>query len=465
MTEEIKSSNISRRSFLRNASFMAAGLAVGASCTSGDKKQGDSSEVNGGMTYRLNHNTGDSVSILGYGCMRLPTVSNESAQQSNQDIDQEAVNEHVDYAMAHGVNYYDSSPRYCRGRSEAVMGEALSRHPRDKYFIATKLSNFDKSVWSREKSIEMFEQSLKNFRTDYIDYYLLHSIGNGGLENMRARYVENGMIEYCKQKREEGVIRNLGFSYHGDIACFNELIGMHDRGEVHWDFVQIQLNYINWEYPAEDNGQKITAKHLYDELVSRNIPIVIMEPLLGGTLASVPVPVATSMAQRRPDDSPAAWAFRYAAMPGVLTVLSGMTYMDHLKENIATYSPLDPITVEEDRFLMNVARQMMENDTVPCTKCAYCMPCPYGIDIPTIFAHYNKSVTNDNVPVDARDLQYAEARRKFLIDYDRKVDRLRQADHCISCGHCLSKCPQSIAIPEQLARIDRYVESLRQTKA
>jgi hypothetical protein len=189
-----------------------------------------------------------------------------------------------------------------------------------------------------------------------------------------------------------------------------------------------------------------------------------MEPLLGGALAKVSIPVATKMAQRRPDDSPAAWAFRFAAKPGVLTVLSGMTYMEHLKDNIATYSPLDPITDDEDQFLMRIAQEILENDTSPCTGCAYCMPCPYGIDIPAIFAHFNKCIHDDLVLHDSRDPNYAKARRAFLVGYDRSVPKLRQADHCIACGNCVSECPQAINIPEQLSRINAYTESIKQNK-
>lgn len=452
-----------RRRFLKTASLASLGLMAGA-CTSSDKtSEGHAAKTPGEMTKRINHNTGDSVSVLGYGCMRLPTVGGESAQKSNGEIDQDEVNRQVDYAMAAGVNYYDTSPAYCRGLSETVMGNALSRHPRESYFIATKLSNFAPETWSYERSVKMFETSLKNLRTDYIDYYLLHCVGIGSSENLHGRFLDNGMLDFCKRMKEEGKIRNLGFSYHGDPECFDEALRMHDRGDVHWDFVQIQLNYINWEHPAEEHERNITAKYLYDELVSRDIPVVIMEPLLGGSLANVPRPVATKMKQRRPDESVPSWAFRFAALPGVLTVLSGMTYMEHIKDNVATYSPLDPINDEEHDFLLRVATEIVENDTVPCTACAYCMPCPYGIDIPAIFAHFNKCVNDDNVLHDTREPRYAEARRSFLVGYDRAVYPMRQADQCVACGACRSHCPQTIDIPAQLERINRYVENLKQS--
>lgn len=449
---------LSRRRFLKLGALAAGAVATGSCSREADESAARrrGRKTLGDMSVRVNASTGDSVGILGYGCMRLPTVDGSR----DGDIDREAVNDQVDYALSHGVNYFDSSPMYCRGLSEEVMGEALSRHPRDSYFIATKLSNFSPATQSREESVKMFKRSLELFKTDHIDYYLLHSVGNGGLENMRRRFIDNGMLDYCRERRAEGTIRNLGFSFHGDIECFKELLAMHDRGEVHWDFAQIQLNYVNWEHPAENNG--ITARWLYDELNRRGIAVVVMEPLLGGALASVPRNVHNRMKTRRPEESAASWAFRFAAMPGVLTVLSGMTYMEHIKDNVATYSPLEPISDDEHAFLMGAAASIVEDNAVPCTGCAYCMPCPYGIDIPGIFAHFNKCIKDDNMPHDRRDPDYARARRAYLVGYDRAVERLRQADRCISCGFCRSACPQSIDIPAQLRRIDAYTEELKQ---
>lgn len=462
---EKKDNNISRRRFLRHLGIGAvAGIATacgGKVVTESNKKK----EPDGKMTYRVNHNTGDSVSVLGYGCMRLPTVAG-AKDDADPEIDQEAVNAQVDYALEHGVNYFDTSPAYCKGRSEHVMGIALARHPRDSYFIATKLSNFAPSTWPREESIAMFENSLKELQTDYIDYLLLHAVGQGSFDALNGRYIDNGILDYLKEKKEAGVIRNLGFSYHGDVKVFDHLLEMMDRGEVHWDFVQIQLNYIDWNNAKKINERNTDASYLYAELERRGIPVVIMEPLLGGRLASVSAPIAAKMKQRRPDDSVASWAFRYAATrPGILTVLSGMTYLDHLKENVATYSPLDPISDEENEFLEVVAQEILQNDTVPCTDCKYCMPCPYGVNIPAIFAHYNKCINDDNVARDTRDPHYDKARRAFLVGYDRAVPRLRQASRCIACGNCLSECPQSINIPARLHDIDSYVDRLKAGKA
>lgn len=457
---------IDRREFLKRMGVgaAAAGAVMATGCDSRKNPVTGTTSPLGpipkdAMTYRVNPKTGDKVSLLGYGCMRWPTLP-----EDDKTLDQEMINRLVDTAIEHGVNYFDTSPAYCKGKSEGATGIALSRHPRDSYFIATKLSNFSPSTWSREASLAMYHNSFKELRTDYIDYMLLHGVGMGddGMETLRARYIDNGVLDFLLKEREAGRIRNLGFSYHGDINAFNELLKMHDDGDVHWDFVQIQLNYINWEHPAESNG--ITARWLYEELEKRNISCVIMEPLLGGRLANVPSNVHSKMKSRRPDASPASWAFRFAAQPGVLTVLSGMTYMEHLEDNTHTYSSLEPLSDDETDFLMVCAKNIADADVVPCTACAYCMPCPYGIDIPGIFAHYNKCLNEDRLPLDKRDPQYVKARKAYLIGYDRAVEKLRQADRCISCGTCLSACPQSIDIPKQLKRINSYTEQLKQNK-
>jgi len=445
----------------------AATTAALAGCggRSGDESGGSapgSEEIpTDSMTYRTNPKTGEKVSILGYGCMRWPELPSTEAGKPG-DLDQEAINEMVDFALAHGVNYFDTSPAYCRGLSEHATGTALKRHPRSSYYIATKLSNFAQSTWSREASIEMYRNSLRELQVDYIDYMLLHAVGMGenGMEEFRARYIDNGMLDFLLAEREAGRIRNLGFSYHGDVAVFDHLLAEHDKYK--WDFVQIQLNYLDWKHAKEINDSNTNAEYLYGELEKRNIPAVIMEPLLGGRLSKVPDHIVARLKQREPEQSVASWAFRFAGThPGVLTVLSGMTYMEHLQDNLRTYCPLKPLTDGEMEFLYETADLMMEYPTIPCNDCKYCMPCPYGIDIPANLLHYNKCINEGNVAASSQSPDYRRARRAFLVGYDRTVPRLRQASHCIGCGRCISHCPQQINIPGELQRIDRYVESLR----
>jgi predicted aldo/keto reductase-like oxidoreductase len=401
------------------------------------------------MTYRSFPSLGDDkISILGYGCMRWPTMPNPKGE--GEIIDQEAVNELVDYAIAHGVNYFDTAPVYVQGWSEKSTGIALKRHPRESIYIATKLSNFSNPT--RENSMAMYHRSFEELQVDYIDYYLLHSLGGGGMAGFRQRYVDNGMMDFLLEERKAGRIRKLGFSFHGSQEVFDELLALHDQ--YHWDFVQIQLNYVDWD------GSN--AKGLYESLERYNIPGIIMEPLLGGRLSKVPDHIVGRLKQRSPESSVASWAFRFAGTPElILTVLSGMTYMEHLQDNIRTYSPLKPLTEEEKEFLYETGRLLKQYPTIPCNDCKYCMPCPYGIDIPAILLHYNKCVNEGNIPEDQQDENYRKARRAFLVGYDRSVPKLRQANHCIGCDQCSKHCPQRINIPRQLHRIDRFVEDLK----
>ena len=468
------SKNMNRRTFLKlfGAGSAATALTV-AGCKSKQTKaaseeyQKQVEPPTGKMTYRTNPNNNEKVSLLGYGMMRLPVEGDFSGRENpDAPIDQELVNKEVDFAIEHGVNYFDTSPAYCQGRSETATGIALSRHPRDKYFIATKLSNFDPSTWPLEESQKMFHNSLKELKVDYIDYLLLHSVGGGkdAIEEFNGRFMDNGLLDWLVEQKEAGKIRNLGFSYHGDIAVFDNLLAWHDSGDYHWDFVQIELNYLDWKHAKEINERNTNAEYLYAELKKRNIPAVIMEPLLGGRLANVPDAIVADMKRRDPKSSVASWAFRYAGTPdGVLTVLSGMTYMDHLMENIKTYSPLRPITPEENAFLETIADKLVALQTIPCNDCKYCMPCPYGINIPAIFVHYNKCIKEGNLVRNEQDNAYKRARRAFLVGYDRSVPKLRQAQMCIGCGQCEGHCPQRIRIPQELAKIDEFVEKLKRS--
>ena len=462
--------DINRRDFLKLfGGAVASGSLLAACARKSDNATASdvASTASGTMTYRVNPNTGDSVSILGYGMMRLPIVGG-GTERENPDapIDQEMVNRQIDRAIERGLNYIDTSPAYCQGRSEHATGIALSRHPRDKYFIATKLSNFAPETWSREASMEMFENSLKELQVGYVDYLLLHAIGMGenGMADFYSRYIDNGILDWLVEQKEKGRIRNLGFSYHGDVSVFDLALKWHDEGRYHWDFVQIELNYLDWRHAAEINPRNTNADYLYGELRKRGIPAIIMEPLLGGRLANVPDNIVAKMKERDPESSVASWAFRFAGTPeGVLTVLSGMTFMENLEENLATYSPLRPVTAQENAFLMEIADDIYNLRTIPCNECNYCMPCPYGINIPAIFSHYNKCINEGNMPnKGARHPDYARARRAYLVGYDRDVPKLRQANHCIGCGRCVPHCPQRIPIPEEMRRIDRFTETLKQ---
>ncbi|MDR1671077.1 MAG: aldo/keto reductase [Alistipes sp.] len=450
-----KRKDISRRDFLKLA---GAGAVVSAASLVGCKpsSRGGSSGAGGytgetsaaDMAYRTNPHTGDRVSLLGYGCMRWPVRKNADGQD---EVDQEKVNELVDYALAHGVNYFDTAPVYVRGWSESATGIALSRHPRDSYFIATKASR----GMTLEEGKAMYRKSLSDLRVDYIDYYLLHNVGSS-IESFRQRFVDNGLLDFFLAEKAAGRIRNLGWSFHGNKETFDYVLAYND---IQWDFCQIQLNYQDWTIPI---GASVDAKYLYDELVRKNVPVVIMEPLLGGRLARIPAQAQAMMRAVRPDDTPAAWAFRFAGSPpGVLTVLSGMVYMEHLRDNLHTHAPFEPMTDGEYAVLDEVKEILANADYIQCTTCEYCMPCPYGIDIPQVFAHYNKCVSAGQLLESSSDPEYRKARRAFLVGYDRSVPRLRQAHHCIQCDQCRPKCPQNLNIPAEMARVDSYAEKLR----
>lgn len=443
-----------RRDFLKTAG--AGALAVGTTSLTGCSFSSDKrAEVSGDaeMQMRTSPKNGEKVSLLGYGCMRWPMKKGEDGKDH---IDQEAVNEMVDYAYRNGVNYYDTSPAYLQGQSEEAAGIALSRYPRESYYIATKLSNFNN--FSREAGLKMYRDSQKALRTDYFDYYLLHAIGTSGFEGFEERYINNGLLDFLLEEREAGRIRNLGFSFHGRKEVFDQFMALHEK--YHWDFVQIEMNYVDWKHAKVP--ENVNADYLYEELAKRNIPATIMEPLLGGRLAKLPDAIAEKMKEREPQMSIASWAFRFCgSYPNILTVLSGMSSMDPLIENVETFSHFKPLNDEEKAFLMEMANLMEDYPTVPCNACSYCMPCPYGIDIPMIFRHYNDHVNSGEIAQSCEQDHFQRLKRRYLVSYDRAVETVRQADHCIGCGQCRPKCPQSIDIPRVLRHIDRYVEKLK----
>ena len=437
-----------RRDFLKTAGLGAAAIGV-AACSSGISETGAAQQQTGIPDGEMASNY-PGIGLLGYGCMRWPMTEGPDGRRV---IDQEEVNRLVDVAMAHGVNYYDTSPNYLGGESERATAEALNRYPRDKWLLATKLSNF--SDWSYDNSVMMYRNSLEIFKTDHIDYYLLHSIG--GMDAFNTRFGTTGIMDFLLRERELGHIRNLGFSFHGNRQGFDELMSLHSK--YHWDFVQIQMNYVDWRHAGRNNTD---AEYLYGVLDSMGIPVVIMEPLRGGRLADMPVTLADMLQAKDPSGSLASWAFRFAgSFPRVLTVLSGMTYMEHLEDNLRTYLDFKPLSEEEMELLQEVATRMETWPLVRCTGCNYCMPCPYGIDIPGIFKFYNDSLNAGTYVKDSEQEGYAKARRRYLLAYDKAIPTVRQADHCIQCGKCEEACPQHIAVRSELRKIDEYIENLK----
>ena len=448
-----KQSDMNRRHFLRKLGLGAAVMAMDPlSVLAGETSR---PQTNGGgdvqnqMTYRVKHGSGDKVSLLGFGMMRLPD-------------DQDEVNRLVDYAIAHGVNYFDTAPMYKGGRSETMTGIALSRYPREKYFVATKMSNQRENLWNYDDSRAMYEKSFRDLQVDYIDYYLLHSIGGGGVDAVKARFLDNGLLDFLLKEREAGRIRHLGFSYHGDVSAFDFLIDHQD--EYHWDFAQIQMNYLDWRHASLNKSgwkQDADAEYLYDKMAKADIQTVVMEPLRGGALAKMDDELSQRLTAMRPNDTPATWAFRWVGShPNILTTLSGMNQMSHLEENVRTFSPLEPCTEAENKLLEEIADVMAGFPVIPCTACEYCMPCPYGVNIPGNFAYYNEAVAQKILPLPDKQAADFLDRKQQFADGLRKAlpDASTWATQCADCEECLKKCPQQIRIPNQMARI---VETLR----
>ncbi len=435
--------DLSRRGFLKKLGVGAgAGLAlsVAAPLDALAKRQNSGSyrdsglrigdEAGTNMTYRIQHRTKQKVSLLGFGMMRLP-------------VDQEKVNELVDYAMANGVNYYDTAPVYLGGKSEGLTGTALKRYPREKYYVATKMSNIQPKHQTLDGAKEMYEKSFAELQVDYIDYYLLHSVGGGGMANLHKRFLDNNLLDFLMKEREAGRIRHLGFSYHGDVEVFDWLV---EHNSIYkWDFVQIQMNYLDWRHASlsQRRNKDADAEYLYNKLEKYNIQAVIMEPLRGGALMNVPEEYQNKMKELRPDSSMAEWAFRWVgSYPNILTTLSGMNNMEHLKENIRTFSPLEVCNKEENELLAQVADGLSGIPTIPCTTCAYCMPCPFGVDIPNNFSFYNNAVHSGLLKSN-----------DFTAEYNKAIEASARASQCVDCEECLPKCPQQIRIPNQMARI------------
>lgn len=455
--QESINNEFNRRNFIKAASIGAIGAtALIAGCKPKKKEaqltSGVANPSIGEMTYRVSK-SGDKLSMLAYGCMRLPQKKKVGGTENETEIDQENVNALIDFAIEKGVNYFDTSPAYCKGMSEESVGKALSRHPREKYYVATKLSNF--ATPSREDSMKMYHDSFKKLNVDYIDYYLLHALGD--YDVFKERYVDNGMLDFLVSEKKKGKIRNLGWSFHGKKEFFDYM--MFESG-IDWDFTMIQLNYFDWE--NVQGYSNVNSKYLYETLEKLKIPVMIMEPLLGGRLARPNHKAQVLMKQSDHEASYASWAFRFAgSLPEVVTVLSGMTFKEHLQDSLHTFAPFKPINDDERKMLVNVAATMLEFKSITCTACNYCMPCPYGIDIPGVFSHYNKCIDEGNFPDTASSDTYKKARKAFLVSLDRNVEMLRQANHCIGCGKCLVKCPQRVRIPQEMEKIDKFVENLK----
>ncbi len=358
------------------------------------------------------------LSSLGMGAMRLPVVDGNDAV-----IDEPAAVEMVDYAMAHGINYYDTAWGYHNGQSELVMGRALKRHPREKFYLATKFPGYD--LANMPKVREIFPKQLEKCQVDYFDFYLFHNVCEMNIDAyLDPKY---GIYDYLMEQKRAGKIRHLGFSAHGSIDVMKRFLDAYGKD---MEFCQIQLNWLDWKFQDAEGKVKLLREH--------NIPVWVMEPLRGGRLARLSDEEAAKLAALRPDEAPAAWAFRFLqAIPEVTVTLSGMSNLEQLKQNIATYETNAPLNGEEWKALMSVADDMLGKKILPCTACHYCVShCPQGLDIPSLLELYNEHNFTGGGFIAPMALS--------ALPEDKRPTA------CLHCHSCEAVCPQQIKISDAM---------------
>ncbi len=374
------------------------------------------------MQYSNFDSIGTKISKLGFGLMRLP-----KAEENSEKIDREEAYKLIDLAMKAGVNYYDTAYFYHGGDSEQFVKDALSRYPRESFCLATKLPSG--VIKDKEKNTEeIFNGQLEKCGVDYFDFYLFHAVNR---DNMKV-FEEDNSYEYLTEQKKSGKIKRLGFSYHGDLDFFIELIDKYK-----WDFVQLQINYYDWENQ--------NAKAYYKALEERNIPCIVMEPVRGGSLHTLN-DEAKKVFEELGDASAASYALRYVSeLPNVLVTLSGMSTYEQVEDNLKTFSECKPLSDTEKEAIEKANVLFRKNFAIPCTDCKYCVEtCPAGINIPACFKAYNEY----NKTRDTSDFEKHYA----LINEEQR------AKHCLDCKACVEKCPQQIDIPRQLRKVSELSE-------
>lgn len=358
------------------------------------------------------------LSALGMGAMRLPVVDGDDSK-----IDEAAAFAMVDEAMARGVNYYDTAWGYHNGNSELVMGKALARHPREKFYLATKFPGYDLSNMGKVE--EIFEKQLEKCQVEYFDFYLFHNVCEMNIDAyLDPKY---GTYDYLLAQKKNGRIRHLGFSAHGDYDVMKRFLEAYGKD---MEFCQIQLNYLDWDFQD--------AKRKVELLDQWNTPVWVMEPLRGGKLASLAPEDEAKLKALRPDEGIPAWAFRYLqSIPSVVVTLSGMSNMEQMKENIATFETDKPLNETELETLHAIAQGMVKKIVLPCTACHYCTShCPQGLDIPNLLSLYNEHCFTQGGFIAPMALS--------AIPADK------QPSACIGCRSCEAVCPQGIKISEAM---------------
>lgn len=368
---------------------------------------------------------GKSLSALGFGTMRLPTVDKDISK-----IDQVKTNEMFDYAISKGVNYFDTAWGYHNGMSEIAVGRALKNHSRESFYLASKFPGYDVNNFG--KTEEIFEKQLEKCQVDYFDFYLIHNVCEKNIEQYLDR--SYGTVDYLLKQKEKGRIKHLGFSTHAD---YNNFLRFMDAYGEHMEFCQIQLNYIDYDFQE--------AKNKVEYLNSKNIPIWVMEPLRGGKLANLDAKTLEPILSLRPKETVCSVAFRFLqSVKGVTVTLSGMSNFEQVKDNINTFEKDLPLTNEELDVLSKVAKQLTDN--VPCTSCRYCTEyCPQGLDIPKLISLYNEHVFTGG---------------GFIAPmYISTLPKDKQPSACLGCQSCESVCPQNIKISHVLGDFNKRLEN------
>lgn len=364
---------------------------------------------------------GMKLSALGMGNMRLPVLEGDDSR-----IDTEAAREMIDYCMKSGINYYDTAYGYHGGQSELVVGELLKRYDRDSFYLASKFPGYD--LTNMPKVREIFEEQLKKCQVEYFDFYLFHNVCEMNIDAyLDPKY---GIFDYLIEQKKNGRIRHLGFSAHGSIDCMTRFLEAYGKD---MEFGQIELNYFDYKFQD--------AKGKVELLTKWNIPVWVMEPVRGGQLASLSEEATRKLKEARPDEDVPAWAFRFLqSIPGVTVTLSGMSNLQQVKANIATYETPKPLNEQEQKLILGIADDMIQKTTVPCTGCHYCVShCPKHLDIPFLLKLYNEAMVAGS--------------GTFIASMSlASVDPDKQPECCIACHSCEKVCPQTIHIPDELKK-------------
>lgn len=360
------------------------------------------------------------VSLLGFGCMRFPTLE-------NGEVDFEESKKMVDFAVQSGVNYIDTAWPYHDKKSELIVRDIIKHYDRESFYLADKLP-----LWECKNNDDIdriFHEQLKKCGVEYFDFYLIHAVNKQRYDQV----IELNVIDQLEKYRSEGKIRNIGFSFHDDLPTFKKWVDLYN-----WDFCQIQLNYMDTKHQQGMKG--------YEILTEKDIPVIIMEPVKGGSLVKFNDEIEGMMKEHNPTASIASWAFRWVgSLENVKVILSGMSTMEQVVDNVNTFTDFEPLNNEENAIIDKVKTKILSLSKVDCTSCNYCMPCPHGVAIPTNFRVYNHYS------------MYQQDGYVKWVTSNMKKDGIF-ADECIECNECIEKCPQQIQIPTELTNFQNYLK-------